>query len=42
VPGVPLVGFSDIEEDGALVDAPGRLFGTDGGNGRLALHITKL
>jgi len=42
VPGAPFVGFSDVEEDGALVDAPGRLFGADGGDGRLALHITKL
>ena len=42
VPGVPLVGFPYVEENGALVDPAGCLFGTDGGYVRLALHTTTL
>jgi hypothetical protein len=42
VAGVPLVGLANVEEDGALVDAAGRLLRTDGWRSRLALHITKL
>jgi hypothetical protein len=42
VTGVPFVGFTDIEEYGAFVDAAGSLLGAHGGDGRLALHTTKL
>ena len=42
VPGVPLVGFSHVEQESAFVDSPGRLFGSDGRNSGLALHTTKL
>jgi len=42
VPGLPLVGFSHVEQKGAFVDSPGRLFGSDGRNSGLALHTTKL
>jgi hypothetical protein len=42
VPGVPLVGLTDVEEDGTFVDAAGRFLGTHGRDCGLALHTTKL
>jgi len=42
VAGLPLVGLSHVEEDGALFDATDGFFGADGGDGGLALHTPML
>ena len=42
VTGVPLVGLPHVEQHSAFIDAPRRLFGADGGYGRLALHTPTL